>query len=68
MPINIGWVFEPLSWLIHAFLTSRQKMSVEIDDGDGVGGETEDKWGPILFKVEYHQCRSERTFNTLRSW
>lgn len=45
MPINIGWVFEPLSWLIHAFLTSRQKMSVEIDDGDGVGGETEDKWG-----------------------
>lgn len=45
MPINIGWVFEPLSWLIHAFLTSRQKMSVEIDDGDEVGGETEDKWG-----------------------
>lgn len=45
MPINIGWVFEPLRWLIHAFLTSRQRMSVEIDDGDGVDGETEDRWG-----------------------
>lgn len=28
VPINMGWVSEPLSGLIHAFLTPRQRMSV----------------------------------------
>lgn len=38
-------------------------MSVEINDGTGVGGETEDRWGSILFEVWYHQSRSGRTFH-----
>lgn len=66
VPINMGWVFGPLSWLIHVL----PHLQAE--------NECRDWWwrwsrwwnktggGLIIFKVGYHPCRSGMRFHS--SW